>query len=171
MKSLSGLFQYAIVDVVESLWMMKMKTAITFGVFDLLHFGHFELFRRIRELVGDDGKVCVMLQVDGMIAKCKPGCKNVYDFETRRKMLESLRTVDKVMAYDVVGVDAVKDIDFDMLVVGPEHTNERFQRLFKWCAENGKEVVTLPRTEGISTTALKAIIRDLQREEAADEEQ
>ena len=126
-----------------------MKTAITFGVFDLLHFGHFELFRRIRELVGDDGKVYVMLQVDEMIAKYKPGFKNVYNFETRKKMLESLRTVDKVMAYDVVGVDAVKDIDFDMLVVGPEHTNERFQRLFKWCAENGKEVVTLPRTEGI----------------------
>jgi cytidyltransferase-like protein len=151
--------------------MMKMKTAITFGVFDLLHFGHFELFRRIRELVGDDGKVYVMLQVDEMIAKYKPGCKNVYNFETRKKMLESLRTVDKVMAYDVVGVDAVKDIDFDMLVVGPEHTNERFQRLFKWCAENGKEVVTLPRTEGISTTALKAIIKDLQRDEAVNEKQ
>ncbi len=148
-----------------------MKTAITFGVFDLLHFGHFELFRRIRELVGDDGKVYVMLQVDEMIAKYKPGCKNVYNFETRKKMLESLRTVDKVMAYDVVGVDAVKDIDFDMLVVGPEHTNERFQRLFKWCAENGKEVVTLPRTEGISTTALKAIIKDLQRDEAVNEKQ
>ena len=33
------------------------KTAITFGVFDLLHFGHFELFRRIRELVGPTGRV------------------------------------------------------------------------------------------------------------------
>lgn len=40
------------------------KTAITFGVFDLLHFGHFELFRRIRELVGERGKVYVMLQID-----------------------------------------------------------------------------------------------------------
>ena len=139
----------------------KGKVAITFGVFDLLHFGHFELFRRIRELVGDEGKVYVMLQVDEMIEKYKPGCKNVYDFDTRKKMIESLRTVDKAIAYDVVGVDAVKDIDFDILVVGPEHTSERFQRLFTWCAEKGKNVVTLPRTEGISTTILKAIIRDL----------
>lgn len=137
------------------------KTAITFGVFDLLHFGHFELFRRIRELVGESGKVYVMLQIDEMIAKYKPGCKSVYDFATRQKMIETLRTVDKAIPYDVVGVDAVKDIPFDILVVGPEHTNERFQRLFKWCAENGKEVVTLPRTEGISTTTLKAIIKDL----------
>ena len=137
------------------------KTAITFGVFDLLHFGHFELFRRIRELVGENGKVYVMLQIDEMIAKYKPGCKSVYDFTTRQKMIETLRTVDRAIPYDVVGVDAVKDIGFDILIVGPEHTNERFQRLFKWCAENGKEVVTLPRTEGISTSALKAIIKDL----------
>jgi len=139
----------------------KGKTAITFGVFDLLHFGHFELFRRIRELVGESGKVYVMLQLDEMIEKYKPGCKSVYDFATRQNMIETLRTVDKAIPYDVVGIDAVKDIDFDILVVGPEHTNERFQRLFKWCAANGKDVVTLPRTEGISTTVLKAIIKDL----------
>ena len=137
------------------------KTAITFGVFDLLHFGHFELFRRIRELVGESGKVYVMLQIDEMIAKYKPGCKNVYDFATRQNMIETLRTVDKAIPYDIVGVDAVKEIDFDILVVGPEHTNERFQRLFKWCADHGKEVVTLPRTDGISTTRLKTIIGGL----------
>ena len=137
------------------------KTAITFGVFDLLHFGHFELFRRIRELVGPKGKVYVMLQIDEMIEKYKPGCKSVYNFEVRQKMIETLRTVDKALPYDVVGIEAVKDVGFDILVVGPEHTNERFQRLFKWCAQNGKDVVTLPRTEGISTTSLKNIIKDL----------
>ena len=135
------------------------KTAITFGVFDLLHFGHFELFRRIKELVGECGKVFVMLQIDEMIAKYKPGCKNVYDFATRQKMIESLRAVDKAIAYDVVGVEAVKNVDFNILVVGPEHTNERFQELFKWCAKNGKKVITLPRTDGISTTRLKEILR------------
>ena len=137
------------------------KTAITFGVFDLLHFGHFELFRRIRELVGPTGKVYVLLQIDEMVEKYKPGYKNVYDFATRQKMIETLRSVDKAIPYDVVGVEVVKDLDFNLLVVGPEHTNERFQELFKWCAENGKEVVMLPRTQGISTTRLKEIIRDL----------
>lgn len=135
----------------------KGKTAITFGVFDLLHFGHFELFRRIRELVGPKGRVYVMLQIDESIAKYKPGCKSVYDFATRQKMIETLRTVDKAIPYDAVGVEAVENLDFDVLVVGPEHTNERFQRLFKWCAEKGKEVVTLSRTQGISTTMLKEL--------------
>lgn len=135
-----------------------MKKALTFGVFDLLHFGHFELFRRIRELVGPDGKVIIALQVDEWVSKYKD-VKLVYDFETRRKMIETLRTVDMVIPYETVGVVAVENVDFNMLVVGPEHTNERFQKLFRWCEENGKEVVMLPRTEGISTTKLKEILR------------
>lgn len=137
------------------------KTAITFGVFDLLHFGHFELFRRIRELVGETGRVYVMLQIDESIAKYKLGCKSVYDFKTRKAMIDSLRTVTEALPYDAVGIEAVKGIDFDVLVVGPEHTNERFQCLFKWCAEHGKEVEMLPRTEGISTSKLKEIIKGL----------
>lgn len=137
------------------------KTAITFGVFDLLHFGHFELFRRIRELVGNDGKVYVMLQIDESIAKYKPGCKSVYDFKTRKAMIDTLRTVTEALPYDAVGVEAVQNIDFDVLVVGPEHTNERFQRLFKWCKEHGKVVETLPRTSGISTSILKQTIKDM----------
>ena len=138
-----------------------MKTAITFGVFDMLHWGHFELFRRMRELVGETGKVYVLLQLDEMVEQFKPGCKLVYDFATRKAMIETLRTVDKVISYDVVGVDAVSDVDFDILVVGPEHTNSRFQLLFKWCIEKGKNVVTLPRTDGISTTLLRGRISDL----------
>lgn len=137
------------------------KTAITFGVFDLLHFGHFELFRRIRELVGPSGKVYVMLQVDEMIEKFKPGCKYVYDFKTRKSMIDTLRTVTEALPYDVVGVEAVRKLDFDLLVKGPEHINERFEALGKWCEANGKQVVTLPRTEGISATRLKEIIKDL----------
>ena len=136
------------------------QKAITFGVFDLLHFGHFELFRRIRELVGADGEVVVMLQKDEWVTKFKD-VKLVYDFATRKAMIETLRTVTRVVPYETVGVEAVKEVDFDVLVVGPEHTGERFQRLFRWCEANGKEVVTLPRTEGISTTRLKEIIKDL----------
>lgn len=134
------------------------KTAITFGVFDLLHFGHFELFRRIRELVGESGKVYVMVQIDEAIGKYKPGCKHVYDFAKRKSMINTLRTVTDALPYGAVGVEAVEKIPFDLLVVGPEHTNERFQRLFAWCREHGKEIYTMPRTDGISTTFLKQVI-------------
>ena len=106
------------------------KKAITFGVFDLLHFGHFELFRRIRELVGEDGEVIVMLQKDEWVSKFKD-VKLVYDFATRKAMIETLRTVTRTVPYETVGVEAVRDVDFDTLVVGPEHTSERFQRPFR----------------------------------------
>lgn len=135
------------------------KTAITFGVFDLLHFGHFELFRRIRDIVSENGKVYVMLQVDEWVSKYKD-VKLVYNFEMRKKMIDTLRTVTEALPYETVGVSAVENLDFDVLVVGSEHTNERFQALFKWCEANGKSVVTLPRTEGISTTKLKEILKD-----------
>ena len=137
-----------------------MKTILTFGVFDLLHYGHFELFRKMREYVGSDGKVIVMLQRDEWVSKFKD-VRLVYDFNMRKRMIETLRTVDGVVPYDVVGVDSVKDVNFNVLAVGPEHTSERFQSLFRWCRENDKEVVVLPRTDGISTTRLKEIIKDL----------
>lgn len=137
-----------------------MKKAITFGVFDLLHYGHFELFRRIRELVGPEGEVIVMLQRDEWVTKFKD-VKLVYNFEMRKKMIETLRTVTRVIPYETVGVEAVEDIDFNLLVRGPEHNSERFQVLSKWCEDHGKSWTVLPRTEGISTTSLKQMIKDL----------
>lgn len=133
--------------------------AITFGVFDLLHYGHFELFRRIREMVGPSGEVIVMLQNDEWITKFKE-VKVVYNYEQRKQMIETLRTVTRVIPYDTVGVDAVRNVDFDFLVRGPEHCSERFRSLSKWCEDNGKSWTVLPRTEGISTTDLKRIIKE-----------
>lgn len=133
--------------------------AITFGVFDLLHYGHFELFRRIRELVGPSGEVIVMLQKDEWVTKFKD-VKLVYDFETRKKMIEALKSVTRVIPYETVGIDAVKDVDFNLLVRGPEHCSERFQTLSKWCEDTGRMWTVLSRTEGISTTDLKRLIKN-----------
>ena len=136
----------------------QQKKAITFGVFDLLHFGHFELFRRIRELVGPQGEVIVMLQKDEWVTKFKD-VKLVYTFEQRKQMIETLRTVTKVIPYETVGVDAVKDVDFDLLVRGPEHCSERFQVLSRWCEENGKKVSVLERTPCISSSMLRGELK------------
>ena len=136
-----------------------MKTAITFGVFDLLHYGHFELFRRIKDLVSPDGKVFAMLQLDAWVTKYKP-VKLVYDWEKRAKMIAALRYVDKVLPYGAVD-ESIKGVDFTTLVVGSDQCHAGFQRAMQWCRDNGREVIVLPRTEGVSTTRLKEIIEDL----------
>jgi len=59
-------------------WVSLRQDGNYFGVFDLLHFWNFELFRRIRELVGQTGKVYVMAQIDESIARVKSGGKHVY---------------------------------------------------------------------------------------------
>ena len=137
-----------------------MKTVLTVGVFDLLHWGHFELFRRCKELAGEGGRLTVAVQRDEVVTKYKPNTKLVYDWDMRSKMISAIRYVDKVVPYGDID-ESIKTIEFDVFAVGPDQAHKGFIRAMEWCKNQGKEVLTLPRTEGISTTKLKAIIKDL----------
>lgn len=132
-----------------------MKRVLTVGVYDLLHFGHFELFRRARELAGSDGALTVAVQTDEVVTKYKPQTKLVYDWDTRVKMITALRYVDKVVPYDDIDT-SIKGIDFDIFAIGGDQVHAGFQRAVKWCEENGKQVIRLSRTEGISSSQLRA---------------
>lgn len=129
------------------------KTAITFGVFDLLHYGHFELFRRMKELVGINGCVMVSVQEDAWVTKFK-NVRLVYNWEKRAKMISALRYVDEVVSYTSVD-ETIKGLQFDVFVVGPDQNHEGFRRAKEWCLENGREVLVLGRTEGISSSQLR----------------
>lgn len=126
---------------------------ITFGVFDLLHYGHFELFRRAHALGGPDGRLIVAIQRDEWVTRFKD-VKLVYDFERRRKMIGAIRYVDEVVSYTAVD-ETIKELDFDIFVCGPDQCHAGFQRAKEWCAEVGREVVVLERTAGISSTQLR----------------
>lgn len=134
-----------------------MKKVLTVGVFDLLHVGHVNLFRRARAL-GDKLIVCV--QCSEVVQKYKPTEKLVYSTEERMYMVKSIRYVDEVITYEAVD-DIVKKADFDIFVTGPDQTHEGFQRAINWCKEHGKETVVLPRTEGISSSWLKEQIKTM----------
>ena len=69
-------------------------------------------------------------------------------------MVSSVRWVDKVVEYKDVDVD-IKNIEFDVFAKGPDQQHAGFQRAVEWCKTNGKEVVIIPRTEGISSTMLR----------------
>lgn len=131
--------------------MDKQKTVLTFGVYDMMHIGHILLFKRAKEQ-GD--RLVVAVQDSDYILKYKPNTQIIYTTEERLYMVSTIRYVDKVTIYKDVDKD-IQHIDFDLLVLGQDQNHPGFQRAIEWCRQNGKEVVRLPRTEGISSTFLR----------------
>lgn len=128
-----------------------MTKILTFGVYDMLHIGHMLLFKRAKEL-GD--YLIVAVQDSECILKYKPGTAMVYTTDERLYMVSTIRYVDEVVTYRDVDLD-IQNIDFDVFVKGPDQCHAGFQRAVRWCEEHGKQVVTLSRTEGISSTMLR----------------
>lgn len=128
-----------------------MKRILTYGTFDLLHFGHIEILRRARAL-GDYLVVAVSTDEFNAIK----GKKAYHNYETRKKMLEAIRYVDLVIPENEWAQKRNDVIEYkiDTVVMGSDwKDNENFECLKDIC-----EVVYLPRTDGISTTKIK---RDL----------
>ena len=128
-----------------------MKKVLTFGVYDMLHIGHMLLFKRAKAL-GD--YLMVAVQDGDLILKYKPGTEMVYSTDERVFMVSAVRYVDEVVVYKDVDVD-IQNLDFDVFAVGQDQNHAGFQRAMQWCRDHGKEVVVLPRTEGISSTMLR----------------
>lgn len=125
-----------------------MKRILTYGTFDLLHFGHIEILRRAKAL-GD--YLIVALSTDEF--NSIKGKKAYHNYETRKKMLEAIRYVDLVIpenTWEQKRQD-VFEYKVDVVVMGSDwEGNENFERLKDIC-----NIVYLPRTEGVSTTKIK----------------
>lgn len=125
-----------------------MKKILTYGTYDLLHYGHIRLLERAKEM-GD--YLIVALSTDEF--NSIKGKKAYHDFETRKKMLESIKYVDLVIPENTWDqkIDDVKKYGVDITVMGDDwKDSEKFELLREYC-----DVVYLPRTEGISTTKIK----------------
>ena len=132
-----------------------MKKILTVGVYDMLHIGHILLFKHCKELFSEeDCELIVAVQDGDTILKYKPGAKIIYTTEERLFMVSSVKWVDRVTIYRDVDVD-IQNIEFDVFVKGPDQQHTGFQRAVEWCNANGKQVVIIPRTEGISSTLLR----------------
>ena len=128
-----------------------MKKVITYGTFDLFHVGHLNILKRAKAL-GD--YLIVAVQDGEFILKYKPTAKIFYTTDQRIELISSLKVVDQVITYENVD-ETIKKVDFDVFAIGGDQMHEGFQRAIKWCEENGKEVVRLPRTPGICSSNIK----------------
>lgn len=135
-----------------------MKKVITFGVFDCFHYGHLRLMERAKKLADEDCYLIVAVQDSEYVLKYKPNTKVVYDNEKRMEILRALRVVDEVILYKDVDKD-IKNIDFDILVLGGDQNHAGFIKASTWAKVNGKKVVRLERTKGISSTQIRCGIK------------
>ena len=130
-----------------------MKKIITYGTFDLLHYGHINLLERAKKY-GD--YLIVGLSTDEFNEK--KGKKCFFSYEERKKMLEALRSVDLVIPETCweQKISDVKEFKVDAFVMGNDWEG-KFDFLKDYC-----EVVYLPRTPEISTTDIKEKLRNKQ---------
>ena len=135
----------------EALISKQMKVVLTYGTFDLLHYGHLEILRRCKSL-GD--KLIVGLSTDEF--NLEKGKKCVMPYNKRKEFLESLDYVDLVIPEKSWGQKErdVLNNNVNLFVMGNDW-EYKFDFLKKYC-----DVSYLERTKGISTTKLKAIIKE-----------
>ncbi|WGE42140.1 glycerol-3-phosphate cytidylyltransferase [Actinobacillus equuli] len=125
-----------------------MKRVITYGTFDMLHYGHINLLKRAKEL-GD--YLIVALSTDEFNwNEKKKRC--YFSYEKRRHLLEAIRYVDLVIPEENWKQKRT-DIHLyhiDTFVMGDDWDGE-----FDFLKEEGIDVVYLERTPEISTTQIK----------------
>ena len=124
-----------------------MKKVITYGTFDLLHYGHINLLQRAKAL-GDYLIVALSTDEFNSIEKQKI---TYFSFEERKRLLEAVRYVDLVIPernWEQKVCD-VKEFKVDTFVMGDDWQG-KFDFLKEYC-----EVVYLERTPEISTTKIK----------------
>lgn len=125
-----------------------MKRIITYGTFDLIHYGHINILRRAKEL-GD--YLIVALSTDEFSFN-KKRKKCYFKYEQRKQLLEAVRYVDLVIP-ETCWEQKVHDIyeyHVDIFIIGDDWTGK-----FDYLKEEGIEVIYLPRTPEISSTQIK----------------
>jgi len=129
-------------------------TVITYGTYDLFHVGHLRLLQRAKELAGPGGKLIVGVSTDRFNWEEKRK-RSAIPYEQRAEIVAALKCVDQVIPED--DWDMKRDIlqyHADIFTIGSDWEG-KFDALNEVC-----KVVYLPRTEGISSTDLKAGIRE-----------
>jgi glycerol-3-phosphate cytidylyltransferase len=131
------------------------RRVLTYGTFDTFHWGHINILRRAKDLAYG-GELVVALSTDEFNAI--KGKKAYHDFETRKKMLEAIKYVDKIIPENTweQKIGDVKENDINCVVMGADWAgSDKFELLREYC-----DVEYLPRTKSISSTQIREAIKN-----------
>ena len=125
-----------------------MKRVITYGTYDLLHYGHINLLQRAKEL-GDYLIVALSTDEFNWNEKRK---KCYFTYEERKRLLEAIRYVDLVIPEESWAQKRtdIHEYHVDTFVIGDD-----WEGKFDFLKEEGCEVVYLPRTPEISSSQMR----------------
>lgn len=123
-----------------------MKKVITYGTFDLLHYGHINILKRAKE----QGDYLIVALSTNEFNEIK-GKKCYFSYEERKKLLESIRYVDLVIPENnwEQKISDIIELKVDTFIMGDDWKG-KFDFLNGYC-----EVIYLNRTPKISTTIIK----------------
>lgn len=130
-----------------------MKTVITYGTFDLFHYGHLKLLERAKSF----GDFLIVAVSTDEFNKQK-GKISIFPYEHRKAIVEQIKFVDMVIP-EISWEQKIEDIkkyNVDLLVMGDDWEG-KFDFLKEFC-----EVVYVPRTPVISSTELKSVMSNLE---------
>lgn len=130
---------------------MRKNIVITYGTFDLLHYGHILLLKRAKKL---GNYLIVGLSSDEFNAL--KGKKSYFNFNKRKELIKSLKFVDKVITentWEQKIADIIK-YKVNTFVIGDDWKG-KFDYLKEYC-----NVYYLPRTKNISSTLIKNILQN-----------
>jgi choline-phosphate cytidylyltransferase len=125
-----------------------MKTVITYGTYDLLHYGHIRLLERAKKL----GDYLIVGVTSDDFDKTR-GKINVQ--QTLMERIENIRATglaDQIIVEEYEGqkIDDIKRYGVDIFTVGSDWVG-KFDYLKEYC-----QVVYLERTQGVSSTEIRS---------------
>ncbi len=127
-----------------------MKRIITYGTFDLLHYGHINLLKRAKE----QGDYLIVGLSSDEFNELK-GKESYFTYDERKHLLEAIRYVDLVIKEETweQKIDDIRKYQVDYFVMGNDWEG-KFDALKELC-----KVVYLERTPEVSTTKIKEDIK------------
>ena len=123
---------------------LEERIVFTYGCFDILHTGHFELLAEAKSL---GGKLIVGINSDESVRRFKGPKRPINNVNKRKKQLELLPWVDEVIVFDEdTPYRLIKEVTPHIIVKGGDYTVEQV------VGHDLAEVHIVSTVEGYSTT-------------------